>query len=136
MFSRLSIKLRIWVTVGCLVVLLLLLGLVGQFSTGSGQTALRETYSVQLASAVAMGDSKYNLAIARVTMDRAILHPESPDLPTLIEAHVAQALQLMAHGRPQTAERFKREALDLFDAFEQARRWRAASQPTNLERAR
>ena len=84
MFSRLSIKLRIWVTVGCLVVLLLLLGLVGQFSTGSGQTALRETYSVQLASAVAMGDSKYNLAIARVTMDRAILHPESPDLPTLI----------------------------------------------------
>jgi methyl-accepting chemotaxis protein I, serine sensor receptor len=28
-----------------------------------------------------MGDSKYNLAIARVTMDRALLQPESPDLP-------------------------------------------------------
>jgi methyl-accepting chemotaxis protein-1 (serine sensor receptor) len=84
MFSRLSIKIRIWATVGCLVALLLVIGVLSQFSTESGRTALRETYSVQLASAVAMGDSKYSLAIARVTMDRALLHPESPDLPTLI----------------------------------------------------
>jgi methyl-accepting chemotaxis protein len=84
MFSRLSIKLRISVTVGCLVVLLLSIGVLSQFSTNAGKAALRDTYSVQLASAVAMGDSKYNLAIARVSMDRAVLHPESPDVPVLL----------------------------------------------------
>ena len=84
MFSRLSIKLRISATVGCLVVLMLALGLIGQFSANAGKTALQETYAVQLASAIAMGDCKYNLAIARVSMDRAVLHPESADLPTVI----------------------------------------------------
>jgi len=99
MFSRFSIKIRIWATVGCLVVLLLFIGALDQFSTESGQTALRETYSVQLASAVAMSDSKYNLAIARVTMDRALLHPESPDLPTLItktHGYLATSKQALA----------------------------------------
>ncbi|MDE1178979.1 methyl-accepting chemotaxis protein [Paraburkholderia sp.] len=84
MFSRLSIKTRISMTVGLLVVLLLGVGALGQFGTSAGKTALHATYSVQLASAVAMGDSKYNLAIARVSLDRALLHPESPDVNALI----------------------------------------------------
>ncbi|MGF6243974.1 MULTISPECIES: methyl-accepting chemotaxis protein [Paraburkholderia] len=109
MFSRLSIKIRIWATVGCLVTLLLAIGVLGQVSTDSGRTALRETYSVQLASAVAMGDSKYNLAIARVTMDRALLHPESPDLPTLISkvhGYLGTSKQALARylAQPHDAE--------------------------------
>jgi methyl-accepting chemotaxis protein len=109
MFSRFSIKLRITATLGSLLILLLLVGAIGQFATHAGKTALQETYSVQLASAVAMGDSKYNLAIARVSMDRAILHPESPDVPTLItktRGYLATSQQALARylAQPHTAE--------------------------------
>ena len=84
MFSRFSIKVRISTTVACLAAMLLLAGALGQWGTHAGKTALRETYSVQLASAIAIGESKYSLAIARVTMDRALLHPDSPDTPAVL----------------------------------------------------
>ncbi|WP_144151346.1 methyl-accepting chemotaxis protein [Paraburkholderia sp. BCC1885] len=119
MFSRLSIKVRIWATVGCLVALLLAIGVLSQFSTDSGRTALRETYSVQLASAVAMGDSKYNLAIARVTMDRALLHPESPDLPTLIakvHGYLTTSKQALARYLAQPHDPEEQRRADLVSA--------------------
>jgi methyl-accepting chemotaxis protein I, serine sensor receptor len=119
MFSRLSIKLRIWATVGCLVVLLLLLGALSQFSTDSGRTALRETYSVQLTSAVVMGDSKYNLAIARVTMDRALLDPESPDLPTLLaktHGYLATSKQALARYLAQPHDADEQRLADVVSA--------------------
>ena len=84
MFSRFSIKTRIFTTVACLAAMLLSVGALGQWGTNSGQAALRETYSVQLASAIAIGESKYSLAIARVTMDRALLHPDAPDMATTL----------------------------------------------------
>jgi methyl-accepting chemotaxis protein len=85
MFSRYSIKTRISLAFGFLVVLLVVVAAFGQFGTRSGKAALHQTYAVQLASAVALGDTKYNLAIARVSMDRALLHPESPEARGLVE---------------------------------------------------
>ena len=56
------------------------------------------------------------------------------DVSDLIVANASQALQLAAHGRIVTAKRFARDALDLNDAFEEAKRWRSASQPPGATR--
>src|SRR5258706_9901043 len=84
MFSRISIRTRISLAFGLLVALLVVVAAFGQFGTRSGKNALHQTYAVQLASAVALGDMKYNLAIAGVSMDRALLHPESTEVKTLV----------------------------------------------------
>jgi methyl-accepting chemotaxis protein len=84
MFSRFSIKARLSGSVACLVALLLLTGGLGQLGTHAGETALQKTYSEQLTAAVALGDSRYNLAVARLTMDRALFHPDGPDVPALV----------------------------------------------------
>jgi len=85
MFSHFSIKTRISAAFGCLLILLLAVAAFGQYGTRAGKEALRETYSQQLAAALALGESKYNLAIARVTMDRVLLHPDAPDTKTTID---------------------------------------------------
>src|SRR5450830_350945 len=85
MFSRISIKARITGAILALVFLLIVVGGIGQFSNRAGEAALHETYSVQLASALAIGESKYNLAIARIAIDRALLHPESGDIKGLVD---------------------------------------------------
>ncbi|MGI4861544.1 MAG: methyl-accepting chemotaxis protein [Janthinobacterium lividum] len=90
-FSRFSIKLRLTVAFAMLLVLLVLIAALGQFGTRSGKSALHETYGVRLAGAVAIGDFKYNLAVARVTMDRGILHPLQPGS--------AESLALVAKAR-------------------------------------
>ncbi|EEF22731.1 conserved hypothetical protein, partial [Ricinus communis] len=76
---------RITAAIGVLVCLLIVAGVIGQISNRAGEAALQETYSIQLASAVAIGESKYNLAIARIAIDRALLHPESGDMKALVD---------------------------------------------------
>ena len=85
MLSRISIKARITGAIFSLVFLLIVVGVIGQISNRAGETALHETYSVQLASALAIGESKYNLAVARIAIDRALLHPESGDIKALVD---------------------------------------------------
>ena len=84
MKSGLSIKTRLTGAMAILVVLLAVVGAAGQFAARTGDAALQETYSVQLASALAIGEAKYNLAIARIAVDRALLHPEAPDAASLV----------------------------------------------------
>jgi methyl-accepting chemotaxis protein I, serine sensor receptor len=84
MFSNFSIKARIALAFGLLVALLLVVAAFGQYGTKAGKDALHDTYAVQLSSAIAIGDMKYNLAIARVSMDRALLHPDAPDVQALV----------------------------------------------------
>lgn len=78
-FSRFSIKSRLTAAFATLLMLLVLAAALGQFGTRSGKSALHETYGVQLAAAVAISDFKYNLAVGRVTLDRGLLHPLTPD---------------------------------------------------------
>ncbi|MCA1325023.1 methyl-accepting chemotaxis protein [Herbaspirillum sp. alder98] len=85
MLRKISIKARISGAILVLVLLLIAVGVIGQLSNRAGETALRETYSVQLASALAVGESKYNLAIARIAIDRALLHPEAGDTKALVD---------------------------------------------------
>ncbi|CAM2157565.1 methyl-accepting chemotaxis protein [Pararobbsia alpina] len=81
MFKRLSIKASVFAAFGCLIVLLLATAALGQYGTRAGRSALKQTYSVQMTAAIALGDFKYNLAIARVTIDRGILSPVAPGSP-------------------------------------------------------
>ncbi|MDF3089190.1 methyl-accepting chemotaxis protein [Burkholderia semiarida] len=100
MFSRVSIRARISLAFGLLVALVSIVAAFGQWGTQAGKSALREVYAVQLSSAVALGDTKYNLAIARVSMDRALLHPESPDVRVLLQkARAYLATSKKAYGR-------------------------------------
>ncbi|MCY0386513.1 methyl-accepting chemotaxis protein [Robbsia sp. Bb-Pol-6] len=102
-FSRFSIKLRLTVAFATLLALLVIATALGQIGTRSGKSALRETYGVQLAAAVAIGDFKYNLAVARVTMDRGVLHPlkpgspESQALSAKIQGYLSGAKAAYAH---------------------------------------
>src|ERR1700754_4799817 len=85
MFSRLSISARLWATTALLGVLMVALGLLAQFGMQDLSDDLDYAYSNQLASSIALGKSNLNLTIVRTTIDRAMLHPESPDVPQLLQ---------------------------------------------------
>ena len=85
MFSRLSITARLWATTAILGVLIVALGLLAQFGMQDLSGDLDYAYSNQLASSIALGKSNLNLTIVRTTLDRAMLHPEAPDAPKLID---------------------------------------------------
>jgi len=92
MFSRLSISARLWATTSLLGVLMVALGLLAQFGMQGLSDDLDYAYSNQLASSIALGKSNLYLTVARTTLDRAIMHPESPDVPQLLQ----KALDYMA----------------------------------------
>ncbi|TDV34278.1 methyl-accepting chemotaxis sensory transducer with TarH sensor [Paraburkholderia caballeronis] len=85
MFSNFSIRARVALAFGLLIVLMLAVAGLGQLAARSGKAALSDTYSIQLAAAVALGDTKYNLAIGRVAIDRVLLHPDEADTPALMD---------------------------------------------------
>src|ERR1700750_1577819 len=85
MFARLSISARLWVTISLLGILIVALGLLAQFGMQDLSDDLDYAYSNQLASSIALGKSNLNLTIVRTTLDRAMLHPESPDAPQLLQ---------------------------------------------------
>jgi methyl-accepting chemotaxis protein-1 (serine sensor receptor) len=85
MFNRLTIRTRLVATMAILGLLIAITGAMGIYGIRSVNAALEETYSNQLASALAMSDSKMALTRARLVHDRAVFHPESPDLPALLK---------------------------------------------------
>jgi methyl-accepting chemotaxis protein-1 (serine sensor receptor) len=85
MFSRLSISARLWATTALLGVLIVALGLLAQFGMQDLSGDLDYAYSNQLASSIALGKSNLNLTIVRTTLDRAMLHPDAPEVPRLLE---------------------------------------------------
>ncbi|MPW22236.1 HAMP domain-containing protein [Paraburkholderia sp. CNPSo 3157] len=88
MFSRLSISSRLSAVMGVLGVLILAIGMLGQLGIERSNDALDYAYSNQLAASIAVGRANLELEIARVVLDRALMHPEAPDV---VEA-VAKAL--------------------------------------------
>ncbi|TDV16419.1 methyl-accepting chemotaxis protein [Paraburkholderia caballeronis] len=85
MFSRLSISVRLWATIALLGLLIFATGLLGQFGMQRSNAALGYAYSNQLAAALNIGKANLNLTIVRTTLDRVLLHPDSPDVPNLIK---------------------------------------------------
>jgi methyl-accepting chemotaxis protein I, serine sensor receptor len=122
MFSRLSITVRLFATLGAVGVLIVVTGLLGQFGMRSSNDALNDAYSRQLASSIAIGKANLNLTIVRTTLDRVLLHPESPDTSALID----KALNYLSISNRawQDYQGIKREAREqaLSDAVSDARR--------------
>jgi methyl-accepting chemotaxis protein len=85
LFSRFSIRTRIFSTLGLVAILLVLTGLVGLFGMQTSNDALEEAYTQQLASKTALSSANLNLAIVRTTLDRAILHPEASDVGNTLD---------------------------------------------------
>ncbi|TCW78001.1 hypothetical protein C5O80_33065 [Burkholderia sp. SRS-46] len=84
LFSRFSIRTRIFSTLGLVAGLLVVSGLIGLAGMQSSNRALEEAYSQQLAAKNALAAATLNLTIVRTTLDRAMLHPEAPDVPDLV----------------------------------------------------
>ncbi|MBR8252346.1 methyl-accepting chemotaxis protein [Burkholderia ambifaria] len=85
LFSRFSIRTRIFSTLGLVAVLLVVSGLIGLTGMQSSNRALDEAYTRQLAAKTALSAASLNLTIVRTTLDRALLHPEAPDVPDLVK---------------------------------------------------
>lgn len=94
LFSRFSIRTRIFSTLGLVAGLLVVSGLIGLAGMQSSNRALDEAYTRQLAAKTALAAATLNLTIVRTTLDRAVLHPEAPDVPELVakaENYLAKA---------------------------------------------
>ncbi|UTP25883.1 Tar ligand binding domain-containing protein [Burkholderia sp. FXe9] len=94
LFSRFSIRTRIFSTLGLVAVLLVVSGLIGLAGMQSSNRALDEAYTQQLAAKTALSAASLNLTIVRTTLDRAMLHPEAPEVPDLVkkaESYLAKA---------------------------------------------
>ncbi|PRF22617.1 methyl-accepting chemotaxis protein [Burkholderia multivorans] len=94
LFSRFSIRTRIFSTLGLVAGLLVVSGLIGLAGMQSSNRALDEAYTRQIAAKTALAAATLNLTIVRTTLDRAVLHPEAPDLPELVakaENYLAKA---------------------------------------------
>ncbi|MBU9561970.1 Tar ligand binding domain-containing protein [Burkholderia multivorans] len=94
LFSRFSIRTRIFSTLGLVAGLLVVSGLIGLAGMQSSNRALDEAYTRELAAKTALAAATLNLAIVRTTLDRAVLHPEAPDVPELVakaENYLAKA---------------------------------------------
>ncbi|OXH87639.1 hypothetical protein CA831_20190, partial [Burkholderia multivorans] len=94
LFSRFSIRTRIFSTLGLVAGLLVVSGLIGLAGMQSSNRALDEAYTRELAAKTALAAATLNLTIVRTTLDRAVLHPEAPDVPELVakaENYLAKA---------------------------------------------
>ncbi|MBN3765651.1 methyl-accepting chemotaxis protein [Burkholderia sp. Ac-20365] len=88
MLSRLSISGRLWAVMAVLGLLIILVGALGQLGMKRSNDALDYAYSNQLAASIATGRANLELEIARVVLDRALMHPDAPD----VQDAVAKAL--------------------------------------------
>jgi len=84
MFSRLSISGRLSAVMGVLALLIVAIGMLGQLAIRRSNDALDYAYSNQLAASIAVGRANLELEIARVVLDRALLHADSPDVPDAV----------------------------------------------------
>jgi methyl-accepting chemotaxis protein I, serine sensor receptor len=82
---HLSITARLWITVTILGALIVATATLGAYGTKRSDDDLSYAYSNQLAAAIAIGKANVNLTIVRTTLDRVMLHPDSPDTASLID---------------------------------------------------
>jgi methyl-accepting chemotaxis protein-1 (serine sensor receptor) len=83
MFNKLTIKTRLIATMALMGAMLLVGGVMSIASLQNSNSVLKEVYSNQLASAVAIGTSQVRLLQARTVLDRAILRLDSPEVDAL-----------------------------------------------------
>ena len=80
MFTSLTIRTRLIVTMTVLGLLIISIGVVSLFGLNKVNFALKDVYSNQMASVLILGNSKNFLNRARFVIDRGVFHPEASDL--------------------------------------------------------
>ena len=80
MFNSITIRTRLILTMSVLGLMMLALGGLSIFGMNTVNFALKDVYSNQMASTVALGNAKNFLNRARFVIDRGVFHPEAPDL--------------------------------------------------------
>jgi methyl-accepting chemotaxis protein-1 (serine sensor receptor) len=84
MLSKLTLRFRLIATLVVLGLLIAAIGVLGIYGMRSNHAALEQVYSNQLASSIAINNSKNFLNRARFGLDRAVFHPEAPDVAKTI----------------------------------------------------
>ncbi|TYQ20046.1 UNVERIFIED_ORG: methyl-accepting chemotaxis sensory transducer with TarH sensor [Zoogloea ramigera] len=80
MFTRITIRTRLIVSMAVLGLLIISIGAVSLFGMNKVNFALKDVYSNQMASVLILTESKNFLNRARFVIDRGVFHPDSPDL--------------------------------------------------------
>ncbi|KAF1050855.1 MAG: hypothetical protein GAK41_01470 [Burkholderia gladioli] len=100
LFSRFSIRTRLYSTLALAALILCVTGVIGLAGMQNSNDALKDAYASQLASQTALASANLNLTIVRTTLDRAILHPDRPDLASVLnKAESYLAISDRASGR-------------------------------------
>ncbi|MBD8565930.1 Tar ligand binding domain-containing protein [Oxalobacteraceae sp. CFBP 8763] len=84
MLSKLTLRFRLIATLAVLGLLIAAIGVLGIYGMRSNHAALEQVYSNQLASSIAINNSKNFLNRARFGFDRAVFHPDAPDVAKTI----------------------------------------------------
>jgi len=79
--ATLTIKARLGLAMSFMAALMIVIGAMGLLGMRRSNEADRQTYAVQLPSAVAVGNMEIFVARERMTLDRAALAPEDPKTP-------------------------------------------------------
>jgi methyl-accepting chemotaxis protein-1 (serine sensor receptor) len=79
MLSKLTLRFRLIATLAVFGLLITAIGALGIYGMRSNHAALEQVYSNQLASSIAINNSKNFLNRARFGLDRGVFHPDAPD---------------------------------------------------------
>jgi methyl-accepting chemotaxis protein len=99
MFNTLTLRARLTATMTLLGLIIFGFGLFGIFAMRSMSAGLEDIYSRQLVSSIKVNDAKNFLNRTRLTLDRAVLHPDAPDVEKTLqraEGFVADSNQAWA----------------------------------------
>ncbi len=80
MFRNISIKLRLLATMAFMGVMLIIGGAMGVFGLHNTNGSLKEVYSTQLASSIAINTSITRLLQERTALDRVVMRPDAPNV--------------------------------------------------------
>jgi methyl-accepting chemotaxis protein I, serine sensor receptor len=90
MFRNLTIRTRLRLAVGVLAALVVLVGILGQIGMRVAVRGLNSVYSVQLPSAIKVGEAEAGIGQVRTTLDRAAM----ANTPQITQQLVTKANEL------------------------------------------
>jgi methyl-accepting chemotaxis protein-1 (serine sensor receptor) len=93
---QLSIKVRLICTMAFMGILLIIGGLMGVEGVHFTNNALKDVYSVQMPSAIALQDTLIPLLRARTALDRVVIRPDAPNAAETIQRAEAYAEKSLA----------------------------------------
>lgn len=85
MLQNLSIKARLIATMGLMGVMLVAVGAMGIVGLQDTNESLKEVYTDQLASSIAINNSQVRLLQARTALDRAVLRPNAANVQDIVK---------------------------------------------------